>query len=60
MIRFYCCYYDKDEIGQYVEKNFNDDDCSFFIMNRKVSLIEMIINVIDHFKELKENKLKNK
>lgn len=50
----------KEEISEYVEENFNNDDCSFYINWKKVTLVNLIIDGIDYFTKLKMKKEREK
>ncbi|KAK8870441.1 hypothetical protein M9Y10_008323 [Tritrichomonas musculus] len=50
----------KEEISEYVEENFNNDDCSFYINCKKVTLVNLIIDGIDYFTKLKMKKEREK
>ena len=49
-----------EEISEYVEENFNNDDCSFYINCKKVTLVNLIIDGIDYFTKLKMKKEREK
>ena len=53
-IKYFSHYKDESEIVDFVEENANDEECAFFILDKKVSLIDLIEEGIYYFKQKKQ------
>lgn len=54
-IKYFSHYKKDEEIKNFVEKNTNNEECYFFILNQKVSVVDLIEERIFYFKRKKNS-----